>query len=81
MSKNTSFSLGEHFDVFVVEQLTTGRFNSASEVVRAGLRLLEENETKFHALRQALIKGTESPTAKDFSIDAINRELDEEGLR
>ncbi len=81
MPKNTSFSLGDHFDVFVTEQLTTGRFNSASEVVRAGLRLLEENETKFHALRQALIKGKESPTAEGFSIEAINRELDEEGLR
>ena len=81
MPKNTSFSLGDHFDVFVAEQLTTGRFSSASEVVRAGLRLLEENESRFHALRQALIKGMESPTAKDFSIDAINRELDEEGLR
>ena len=81
MSKNTSFSLGNHFDIFVAKQLTTGRFNSASEVVRAGLRLLEENESRFHALRQALIKGKESSTAKDFSIDEINRELDEEGLR
>lgn len=80
MSKNTSVSLGRHFEKFVGEQVTTGRFASASEVVRAGLRLLEENEAKLLALRRALIPGKESPTAKNYSIDAINRELEEEGL-
>jgi antitoxin ParD1/3/4 len=60
MSKNTSFSVGEHFTTFIEAQITEGRYNSASDVVRAGLRLLEEQETKLAALRAALIEGEES---------------------
>ncbi len=60
MSKNTSFSLGEHFNAFVDTQVDQGRYNSASDVVRAGLRLLEEQETRLAALRAALIEGEES---------------------
>jgi len=51
MNKNTSISLGEHFNSFIDEQLNSGRFNSTSEVVRAGLRLLEDNESKLAILR------------------------------
>ena len=50
MSKNTSITLGEHFDSFVAEQLESGRYASTSEVLRAGLRLLEEEETKLSTL-------------------------------
>jgi antitoxin ParD1/3/4 len=60
MSKNTSFSIGEHFIEFVEAQVGQGRYSNASEVVRAGLRLLEEQETKLAALRAALIEGEES---------------------
>ena len=60
MSRNTSFSVGEHFMTFIDAQIAEGRYNSASDVVRAGLRLLEEQETKLAALRVALIEGEES---------------------
>lgn len=69
MSKNTSISLGDHFVRFVDEQVANGRYNSASDVVRAGLRLLEEQEAQLTALRAALIEGEESGTATGFDFD------------
>jgi len=51
MSKNTSFSVGKHFSAFIEAQINEGRYSSASDVVRAGLRLLEEQEAKLAALR------------------------------
>jgi antitoxin ParD1/3/4 len=75
MARNTSISLGEHFDGFISEQLDSGRYGSASEVVRAGLRLLENNESKLAALRQALADGEQSGIA-DYSLQAIVAELD-----
>ena len=60
MSKNTSITLGTHFDEFIAAQLTSGRYGSASEIVRAGLRLLEDNVTKMQTLRQALTEKTRS---------------------
>lgn len=68
-SKNTSVSLGDHFVEFVDEQIATGRYNSASDVVRAGLRLLEEQEAQLSALRAALIEGEKSGIATDFDFD------------
>ena len=69
MSKNTSISLGDHFTAFVDRQLVQGRYGSASEVVRAGLRLLEEHETKLAALRAALIDGERSGPSTPFDFD------------
>ncbi len=71
MSKNTSIILGAHFLGFVVAQVATGRFSSASEVVRAGLRLLEEHELKLQALRDALAEGEASGPAENLDLDAF----------
>jgi antitoxin ParD1/3/4 len=70
MSKNTSFSVGEHFSGFIEAQVSEGRYSSASDVVRAGLRLLEEQEAKLAALRAALIEGEESGVSRR-SVDDI----------
>lgn len=66
MNKNTSISLGDHFDKFVQNRIIKGRFKNVSEVIRAGLRLLEEEESKVIALKQAIQKGIESGIAHDF---------------
>jgi antitoxin ParD1/3/4 len=71
MAKNTSITLGDHFHSFVEKQVGSGRFASASEVVRAGLRLLEEQEMKIEALREALIEGEESGPAQPFDRKAF----------
>jgi len=66
MGRNTSISLGNHFESFIENSITDGRFNNASEVVRAGLRLLEDEENKVIALRKAINEGLESGRALDF---------------
>ncbi len=66
MPRNTSVTLGEHFDKFVVEKINEGRFQSVSEVVRAGLRKLEEDEAKLLALRRKLEAGEKSPLVENF---------------
>jgi antitoxin ParD1/3/4 len=69
MSKNTSITLGSYFDQFIQSVLTEGRYKNASEVVRAGLRLLEEEEKKTALLRQAIEDGINSGWAEDFDPD------------
>jgi len=71
MSKNTSFSIGEHLNDFVDEQVREGRYGSASDVVRAALRLLEEQEIKLAALRAALIEGEQSGPSTPFDFEAF----------
>jgi len=66
MSKNTSISLGSYFDEFIQNRIKEGRFKNVSEVVRAGLRLLEEEENKAAALKNAIQEGIDSGIAHDF---------------
>lgn len=66
MSKNTSISLGNYFDQFVQTQVSTGRYKNVSEVIRAGLRLLENEESKAIALKSAIREGIDSGIADDF---------------
>lgn len=74
MARNTSVSLGDHFADFIDTQVRTGRYGSASDVVRAGLRLLEEHEAKVRALQDALVAGEESGPAVPFDNEAfLNR--------
>ena len=67
--KNTSISLGNYFDQFVSNQISIGRYKNVSEVIRAGLRLLEDEESKTIALRNAIQKGLESPRVENFDFD------------
>ena len=75
MSKNTSISLGNHFDEFVRNRVKEGRFKNASEVIRAGLRLLEEEESKIIALKAAIKEGMNSPLVEDFDFDENLKQL------
>lgn len=75
MARNTSVTLGEHFDEFVAEKIEQGRFQSVSEVVRAGLRKLEEDESKLEALQARLEAGENSPPVKNFNKESFLAEL------
>jgi antitoxin ParD1/3/4 len=69
MGKNTSVVLGEDFETFINRQIARGRFGSASEAIRAGLRLLEEEELKLERLRTAIDEGDASGEAESFDIE------------
>lgn len=71
MARNTSVTLGEHFDKFVHEKINAGRFQSVSEVVRAGLRKLEEDETKLQVLRDKLQAGEGSAIVDGFNGEKL----------
>ncbi|MBA4262022.1 MAG: type II toxin-antitoxin system ParD family antitoxin [Comamonadaceae bacterium] len=71
MSRNTSVTLGSHFVSFIDAQVQGGRYGTASDVVRAGLRLLEEHEAKVKALQDALRVGLESGEPRPFDFEAF----------
>jgi len=75
MARNTSVSLGDHFAEFIDVQVQTGRYGSASDVVRAGLRLLEEHEAKVKALQDALIAGEKSGPPVSFDSKAFLKRM------
>ena len=77
MAKNTSISLGTHFESFINYKIESGRFNSVSEVVRAGLRLLEDKESKIQALRAAIIEGENSGYIENFDFEKHKASLNE----
>ena len=66
MAKNTSVLLGEHFEKFISREVSSGKYGSASEVVRTALRILESEEEKKSALIKALIKGEKSKRFETF---------------
>jgi antitoxin ParD1/3/4 len=75
--KNTSISLGNYFDQFVQTQVSAGRYKNVSEVIRAGLRLLENEESKVIALRNAIQQGVDSGLANDFDPEKHLQQLKE----
>jgi antitoxin ParD1/3/4 len=77
MAKNTSITLGEHFEGFIAQQIAEGRYASVSEVVRAALRQFEDTEKMAATLRRLLEEGEKSGTAK-YSYETLMNELDEE---
>lgn len=79
--KNTSVSLGEHYSDFVNGQVLAGRYGSASEVLRAGLRLLEEREIRIRALQTALIAGEESGPPASFDNEAFLQRMRDRHVR
>lgn len=78
MSKNTSIVLSEHFQSFIEGQIAEGRYGSASEVVRAGLRLLESQETKLATLKAAVKEGLESGKPEPFDVESFLAEVNAE---
>ncbi|HLS14069.1 MAG TPA: type II toxin-antitoxin system ParD family antitoxin [Beutenbergiaceae bacterium] len=71
MAQNTSISLDDHFAAFLSRQVSSGRYRSSSEVVRAGLRLLEDQETHLAGLRAALVEGEDSGAPEPFDFDGF----------
>ena len=69
MSKNTSISLGNYFDQFIQTQISSGRYKNVSEIIRAGLRLLEDEESKVIVLKNAIQEGLNSPRVENFDFD------------
>ncbi|GEN29193.1 antitoxin ParD1 [Halovibrio variabilis] len=78
----TSLSLGEHWEVFIRNEVSSGRYGSASEVVRDALRAMEERKSKLEALRTHLAQGAKQARAgefvDDFSMDTLINDLDSE---
>ena len=81
MQKNTSVTLGAHYENFITRQIAEGRFGTASEAIRAGLCLLEEKEMQLAGLRRALIEGEQSGPAENFSFARMTEEIEREVLK
>ena len=77
MARTATVTLGHHFDDFVKTSIAGGRYNNVSEVVRAGLRRLEEEEARINAFCAAVDEGDSSPDVLDFDEEAFIQELKE----
>ena len=80
MPRNTSVTLGEHFDRFIAQKVAQGRYQSVSEAVRAGLRRLEEDEIKLELLRDKLESAEQSPVVSGFSTDDFLKKMHQKHL-
>ena len=78
MAKNTSILLGDYFNNFINQQVKSGKYSSASEVVRTALRILEYEESKKDELIKELKKGENSGFVKDFDRDSFLKKLHQE---
>jgi antitoxin ParD1/3/4 len=67
MARNTSVAIGDHFEDFIDNKIASGRYKNASEVIRAGLRLLEDEEIKILALKREISEGIKSGPANSFN--------------
>lgn len=75
MARNTSVILGEHFDDFIKSEIDSGRYKSASEIIRSGLRLLEDEKHKIHLINEALIVGEMSGETIEFDNEKFKRKM------
>ena len=75
MSRNTSVILGTHFDEFIKSEIDSGRYKSVSEVIRNGLRVLEEDKHKILLINEALVVGEQSGTQQKFDNDKFKRDM------
>lgn len=75
MVQNTSVALGDYFEQFVQTMISEGRYKNTSEVIRAGLRLLEKEENKINALKKAIQEGLDSSVVEDFDFEKHIAEL------
>lgn len=73
--KTTSVALGSHFEEFIQSSISSGRYNNASEVVRSGLRLLEEQEQRVLALRAAIKDGLDSGLDENFASETLLEQM------
>ncbi|MCB0479549.1 MAG: type II toxin-antitoxin system ParD family antitoxin [Crocinitomicaceae bacterium] len=80
MGKNTSISLGDHFENFINNEIKSGRYGSVSEVIRTALRLLESEERRLNDLRNALIAGEQSGWVEDFDPEEHLKMLHKKNL-
>ncbi len=75
MSRNTSVILGNHFDEFIKSEIESGRYSSASELIRSGLRILEEERNKIEAINNALVVGDESGKPRKFDNEKFKLKM------
>lgn len=80
MARNTSVTLGDHFEAFISSKIEQGRFQSVSEAVRAGLRKLEEDEARLDELRARLLAGENSPRIENFDSGEFLKHLHKKHL-
>ena len=75
MGRNTSVILGDHFDEFIKSEIKSGRYGSVSEIIRSGLRMLEDESKKIRLINEALIVGEKSGEAKSFDNENFKKRM------